>query len=689
MPLKDLVLVDPSSRLFLEGGGGMGVRMRAFPWHTHPLGNPEHWPVALRVAVRILLTTQHPLFIFWGPEYSCFYNDAYARSIGPEKHATMLGASGPDCWPEIWDLIGPKLDDVLRGGASTWHENQLIPIIRHGHLEDVYWTYSYSPIEDSASPAGVGGVLVICTETTAQMLTDRRHAFLVELDDAVRSHRDASTIVAAGIELLGRHLKASRVGFGIVQPDDATIVLETTYVDGVAPLGGAYPLSGFGPTNIRLQRQGVTVIHNDVADAPDIDLTRYEAIQTRAFVSVPLVRNARFRASLFVNAAAPRVWSKYEISLVESVAGRLFDAVERTRAEQELHLTARRFDLAVRRSPVVLFSQDLALRYTWIHNPAFGYRVEDFVGRRDVDVFPQRQDAELLEALKREVILSGESGRREVLVHGPDGSPRQYDLQIDPSFDEGGRIDGVLCSAVDITERKRAEASLRETDARKDVFLAVLSHELRSPLAPIQTAADLLASPELKPEQAQWARQVIQRQTKRMAQLLEDLLDIGRISQGKLTLRMERVTLAGIVDAAIEAARPAIDRKNHQLVISLPSNPLTLEVDTLRFSQVLVNLLTNAAKYTDAGGRIELSAVVEGPRVCVSVKDDGIGIEPMALPRIFDIFSQIDSAAGRSEGGLGIGLALVRGIVELHGGTVEAHSLGIGAGSTFLVYLPL
>ena len=161
---------------FLAGGGEMGARIRAYPWSNTSLDHPHTWPQGLRTALRVLLTTQHPVFIFWGPEHLCFYNDAYSRSIGPEKHPAMLGAPGREWWGEIWTIIGPQIEQVLRGGAATWHENQLVPIIRHGRLQDVYWTYSFGPIDERDAPNGVGGVLVICTETTQQVLTERRLA---------------------------------------------------------------------------------------------------------------------------------------------------------------------------------------------------------------------------------------------------------------------------------------------------------------------------------------------------------------------------------------------------------------------------------------------------------------------------------------------------------------------------------
>jgi two-component system, sensor histidine kinase len=255
---------------------------------------------------------------------------------------------------------------------------------------------------------------------------------------------------------------------------------------------------------------------------------------------------------------------------------------------------------------------------------------------------------------------------------------RQYELR--DKFEE---IRGTAA------QLRATEAALREADQRKDLFLATLAHELRNPLAPIRTAAQILASPKLGLPRLQWAQNVIHRQVGHMALLLDDLLDIARITQGKLELKKTRVTLTDVVESAVEAARPLIDSKQHQFTVTLPPEKLSFEADELRLSQVLSNLLTNAAKYTDPAGHIALSGTVQNGTLRLSVKDDGIGLSSEALTRIFEMFSQVESAATRSEGGLGIGLALVKGLLDLHGGTIVARSDGPGHGSEFTVRLPL
>jgi PAS domain-containing protein len=451
---------EPTSDLF-AGGGDMGARMRAFDWAASPLGPPQRWSPALQTTIGIVLSSHHPMFVFWGPEHRCFYNDAYAPSLGPEKHAAMLGQRAADHWLEIWDIIGPQILNVMAGGDSTWHENQLVPITRHGRRENVYWTYGYSPIPDAAAPHGVGGVLVVCTETTQQVLTEQRQTFLVELGDALRPQNDARRIIATAIEAMGKYLGVSRVGYGQVQADNERIELETNYTHGVAPILGIFRLEEFGIHTVAGHRRGETVVCHDVAMDPSLDAAKWDAMETRAFVSVPLVLGGRFRASLFVNDRQPRAWSSYDVTLIERVATRIWEAVERAEAEARLLLTTQRFELALQGSFISLAYQDLELRYTWVYN--FPTRIGEAIGRTDADLF-SAQDAAVLIAMKREVLASRESRRHTVTVHAQ-GSPRYFDLLVEPIVDTGV-IKGVKCAAFDITDRKNAELAIVEREAR-------------------------------------------------------------------------------------------------------------------------------------------------------------------------------------------------------------------------------
>jgi signal transduction histidine kinase len=245
-------------------------------------------------------------------------------------------------------------------------------------------------------------------------------------------------------------------------------------------------------------------------------------------------------------------------------------------------------------------------------------------------------------------------------------------------------------------QRRQAEAELRQkmeqladADRRKDEFLAMLGHELRNPLAPVTTALQLMRLHSDEPLRVARARETVERQVEHMTRLIDDLLDVSRITRGKIELRHEAVVVSTLITRAVEAARPVIDERGHRLMLDLPDEPVTLSADPARLEQVLANLLNNAAKYTDVGGRIWLRASVDAGQLVVSVKDDGAGLTPAMCDRVFDLFVQVPETGAYAHGGLGIGLTVVRRLVEMHGGTVDARSDGPGQGSEFIVRLPI
>jgi signal transduction histidine kinase/CheY-like chemotaxis protein len=278
--------------------------------------------------------------------------------------------------------------------------------------------------------------------------------------------------------------------------------------------------------------------------------------------------------------------------------------------------------------------------------------------------------------------------RARARVRDAAGDWRWIEAHATPRIGPRGELLGYVGVSPDVTELLQAQDALRAADQRKDQFLAMLAHELRNPLAPIRTASEILTMPNLSDDQLSWSCRVIHRQVDHMARLLDDLLDVARITRGKLQLKKQRVELGTIVETAVEAARPLIEARKHRLTIELPSSLPTLDADPVRLAQVLSNLLTNAAKYTDPPGRILLGARVDDEVVQISVKDNGIGLSPSALGDIFGMFTQGADERGRAEGGLGIGLALVEGLVDLHGGSVAVRSDGLGHGSEFVVTLP-
>jgi PAS domain S-box-containing protein len=290
---------------------------------------------------------------------------------------------------------------------------------------------------------------------------------------------------------------------------------------------------------------------------------------------------------------------------------------------------------------------------------------------------------------------SGEPYETEFRLRRHDGAFRWFLARAVADRDPDGNILRWFGTCTDIHNTKQTEDTLRKTetalrdaDRRKDVFLATLAHELRNPLAPIRNAARLLEKPALNSQELEHCRSIILRQVRHMASLLDDLLDISRITRGAFALKKKYVRLQPLLTEAVETARPLIDAKRHTLTTDWPSHPIEIEVDPVRLVQVVSNLLTNAAKYTDPEGAITCSARADGDTVVISVRDSGIGLAPEMLGEVFEMFSQVHPNQGHSDGGLGIGLALVKGLVELHGGLVEARSAGLGQGSEFTIYLP-
>jgi len=512
----------------------MGERIRTHDWADSPLGPVERWPTGLRTSLRILLTTQHPVFIFWGPELICFYNDSYSRSIGPEKHPRILGQTAQQAWPEIWSIIGPQIEQVMRGESATWHENALVPIIRHGELQDVYWTYSYGPIDEPTAPNGVGGVLVICTETTQQVLTERR--------------------IAAERERFAQLFEQAPVFMTVLR-------------------GPQHVFELANPGYMRL-----------VNNRPVLGRTVAEAL--------------------------PELVQQGYVQLLDQVysTGQAFTAV--------------------------------AAPYTY--------------------------------------------------PDGPDGAAvtRFLDFVYQPIKDADGSVSGIFVTGVDATDRAHADAALRDADRRKDEFLAMLAHELRNPLAPIRNAAELIARGASGNATSQQAAEIVRRQAIQLTRIVDDLLDVSRISTGRIELKHETLLLSDVIEHAIETVAPLCREKRHQLSTKTSLESIYVVGDLARLVQSIANVISNACKYTAPGGLIGIQVDADGELARIQISDNGAGIAPDFMPFLFELFAQANRTLDRAQGGLGIGLSVVKKLIEMHGGEVIARSEGVGMGSTFEITLP-
>jgi len=318
-----------------------------------------------------------------------------------------------------------------------------------------------------------------------------------------------------------------------------------------------------------------------------------------------------------------------------------------------------------------------------------GYRESELVGLPTRVLFtPEDVEAGVPRRELARAGARGAPGDDERWHVRKDGSTFWGSGLVTPLLDEGGMLRGYTKVVRDMTERKRAEEALLEADRRKDEFLAMLAHELRNPLSAINNAAELSRHRGISPDQVAGTREIIANQVKHLTRLVDDLLDVSRITLRKVRLKPSPGDLAAILTRAVEATSASFSERGHDLKVALGPGPLPIEGDPTRLEQVFVNLLTNAGKYTEPGGKIELAAGREGETLVVRVRDSGIGIDPGMLARVFDLFAQVDRSLDRTQGGLGIGLTIAKRLVEMHGGTIDAASEGPGLGSEFTVRLP-
>jgi PAS domain S-box-containing protein len=367
------------------------------------------------------------------------------------------------------------------------------------------------------------------------------------------------------------------------------------------------------------------------------------------------------------------------------------DIVVRTKLEDELRRSEEKFRLLVGgiRDYAVFMLDPEGRIATWNEGAEAikGYKAEEIIGEHFSRFYPQEAIDARFPQMELEVAARVGRFEDEGWRLRKDGSAFWANVIITALFDSNGKLRGFAKVTRDMTERRRVVA-LEESERKMNEFLAMLGHELRNPLAPIRNALDLMRIQANGDSRLEWARSVIDRQLTQLTRLVDDLLDVGRISSGKIALRKEPIEINAAVQRAVEASRPLADASRHTLEVRLSPEPLSVDGDLIRLAQVVLNLLTNAIKYTPAGGRIEVDVAREGAFAVVRVKDTGIGMSPELMPKVFDLFVQGERSLDRSEGGLGIGLTLVKRLVSLHGGTVSAHSDGPGRGSEFAISLP-
>ena len=651
------------------GDGAMAARVRTHAWASTPVGPPEAWPACLRTALALMLGSGHPMFLAWGPELRMFFNDAYAPVLGAKLDGA-LGRPLAEVWPDAWEQVSPMVRDAL-AGRGTWAEDLPVRLNRNGYDETAYFTFSYGPLYDEVG--AVRGLFCALTETTGKVLAERGNARLAAEQRAAaeRLQRMFDHAPAFVAELRG--------------PDHRFASFNEAY----RALTGYRELSG-----LRLR------------DAlPEADAQGYVARLDGAYASgEPFVlHGAPFDVERPRGGPLERVYVDFVCQPLRDADGAVdgllvlgHEVTEQHRAMESLRESERRFRLIAENTPVGYYRWDL--RSGMVTLPR---RIRELFGIEDESVHADRlwerihpDDAPALRAGVESALDPAGRGemRASYRVLHADGSLRWADSVAQAYFTarpDGGRCAVEVFGVVwDVTEHQRMVQSLRDADERKNEFLAMLAHELRNPLAPLVNAHRLLERSASLSEADRRVLALAARQTRQLTRLVDDLLEVSRISRGMIDLKPEPMLVGGAVHHAVESVAHLCEQRGHALSVELPSRPVRIVADPVRVAQILENLLTNACKYTPDGGTIRVSAVEREDAIELSVSDSGIGIEPAKLAGLFELFHQIDAPIDRAAGGLGIGLALVRRLAEMHGGTVAAASEGPGRGACFTVRLP-
>ena len=769
-------------------------------WRATPLGAPEAWPEALRVATQLCMDSPTAIAIWAGPEFTLVHNDAYVPFLGA-KAVWAMGRPAREVWPEVWDDLGPEFTSVFRTGVATRHEDAPYVIRRHGRDETGTFTFTVSPIRDAQGK--IVALLNVSQETTAAVQAAARLdvELRVSEDRARRQLAEIQSIYDSariGLCVFDRELRFVRINRRLAELNGVSVeehlgrTVEEV-VPALAPLAreiaGRVFATGAGVTDVEFKGQTPSMPGVDrtwveqwlpLEDASGavtgLNVVVEEVTEQRR-AEEALREDERRLAAMFRRSPVAMAWMRFpqggfvdvNDAWVELIGVAREEAVGKTSAElgmlpdqerrgyytsllsegsanvevelvtrkgrrtalvrgEVVTLGAEQFVLAVLQDVTELrraerelqeknarLEQERARLQAILDTIPSGFYIVEADGRVAVTndeakrIWAGAVPLERIADYGEYVGYWPETGERlkpeewpaaQALLHGRrtkgrlvdierfDGTRGTIVLSGAPIQDEAGNTTGAVVAIQDISELRAAQARLEESDRRKTEFIALLSHELRNPLAPIRNSISLLDGAPAGSPTAARAREILRRQTEHLVRLVDDLLDVSRITHGKIQVQLAPADLRELVRRAHHDARGLFEGREIELLLSEPSEPLWVAADAERFSQMVGNLLHNALKFTPARGRVELSVTRQGATGEVRVKDSGQGIEPADLERIFDPFHQSRRSRERG-GGLGLGLALVKGLAERHGGSARAVSAGRGKGAEFAIVLPL
>lgn len=641
------------------------------------------------------------LFIVVGTDYRLRrVSTTFASLLGWRLEEALSETTDAFVHPDDRERTRQRIRELTVEEGTCQFENRLLA--RDGSHRWISWTATLIPEEKTVYAAGRD-----VTEGKRAEQAMRReaeaNAFRITLADAIRPLDRSDEIQRAAARVIGEHFDAVRANFALVLPGAEYALVQEEYARDVPSSIGQHVLTEYGKAFLDQARAGQIIAVEDTASDPRLgpgERKGYEQLQIAAVVVIPLIHKNQLNGIMTVSDIRPRSWTEAQIALMKEAAERVWSAIERAEAEAALRQSEERYRLVTRATNDVIWDLNAETDFiTWNEaaTAQFGYTPQEL--GHTVEEWYQHIHPDDRKRVARSFEGAIESGRdtwvEEYRFRKSDGRYATFLDRGHIARDASGRAYRMIGSMLNLTERRRAEEALREanaqlieSDRRKDEFLAMLAHELRNPMAAVQNAVRLLKRSITDPRKRHYM-EILQRQSRTLSGLVDDLLDVSRVTRGLIMLKQERVSLPSVAERALESVRSLLEEKHHEARISIPQKPVEVMGDPVRLEQIVVNLLTNAAKYTDPGGEIELKLGTREERAELRVRDTGIGIAPDMLEHIFDLFGQAERGLDRAQGGLGIGLTIVKSLVELHGGSIEVHSAGLGHGSEFIVKLPL
>lgn len=615
-----------------------------------------------------------------------------------------------DCWHRddnpaftrmtgIQDPVGKRMSELIPKLEAAWYR-LLETVYRSGEPIRIdypvealgqWYTCYLSRMGGEGSPF----IAAIYDDITERKRREADLAFLADISQDLAQLTDIDQTMDALGEKIGHYMGLSACVFGEIFGHNETQITEINHGwnrPDTPSLLGTYQMSEFMTLEmIHMCRSAQPIVIRDVFADPKTDGAQFAAINVGSFVGIPFVRDGDWRFLLVVYRSDPHDWSQDEIDLTRELMTRIWIRLERARAEEAALAREAEFRTITQAAPALVWvcsaiGENIYFNARWYEytdqtpQQASGYGWTSTMHPEDAAyILPYWQRSQ----------QTGEPYEGEVRYRRHDGVYRWHVFRALPRRNPAGQIQAWYGVSVDTDDARRAQEVLVKADRRKDEFLAMLAHELRNPLAPIRGGLQLLSLSNLSDSTLSALLPVMNRQMDHLIRMLDDLLDVSRISRGKIEIHPQEVDLAQLVAEAVEAMRLSYETADRQLHLTLPSRALMLSGDATRLQQVVSNLLTNGLRYTRDGGQVWVSLKAEGPEAVLRVRDNGIGLAADQLQIIFELFVQVDTALARPNKGLGLGLSLVQQLVTLHGGRVEAFSPGLDQGSEFVIHLPL